>query len=397
MMAPLNPVAPTAFQAQEHDWVTPAQPARNLGRWRVLAPALSGLSVIAVVVGVTLAGGAAHPRTAAGSGAPPRFYVTLNGLPPKETAIVHDSRTGQTLASVHISEPSGGLASIAATSSDRVFYLAASGTRPKTGALATVILRLNLSADGRSARLTRLPIYLTDPTRPKALAPFVGGLAVSPDGRQLAAIVQVGDQAGVKVRPVSEIIVIPLPAGGRPAIWRASGDFAYGLDVTWVSNDSLAFLWQDQFKGTQADLTARTALRLLNVRSSNRNLLKSTVLIRGSRSIGIIEGAFAAPGGGPIIAVLARDIPPIGPRGTAVVRLVAASPATGEFTKVFASRVLRYRTEYARYLDDDYYEVLGLDASGKDALVEAPHFGMLRQGTFTALPPGAGLMHGVAW
>lgn len=249
---------------------------------------LSGLSVIAVVAGVTLTGETAGPSNLGGSGALPRFYVTLNDFSPEETAIVHSTMTGQALTSVRLSESSGGLALIAPTRSDRVYYLAATGRQPKTGALANVILRLNLSADGRSAKLTRLPIYLTDPEANSL--PHVDEIAVSPDGRHLVAIVE-----NYHLIPFSEIIVTRLHSGGRPAIWRAKGDIATGLlgadafgrDATWVSNSSVAFLWLDQFRGKNvADITGRTAVRLLNVRTSNRNLLKSTVLIRGGGALG---------------------------------------------------------------------------------------------------------------
>jgi hypothetical protein len=397
MLAPANPVAPAAFEGEEHDWIRPVQAEKNRGRWRVLAPALSGLAVTAVVAGLALAGGA-RPNSGGGSGplgGLPRFYLTMNGLPPKETVIVHSTMTGQVLTSVHIPNPAGGLAVIAAARSDRVFYVATSGMRPGSSELTTVILRLSLSGSGRSAKLTRLPIYLRNPEEPGS-AVYPDDIAVSPDGRELAALVQYGNEPGL--RPASEIMLAPLRPGGRYTIWRAArGDFAFGWDTAWVSDTGLAFLWQDKFKGTEADYTARTAERLLNTRSSNRNLLSSAVLARGGGELGFIQSAYAAPDGGPIIAALARDVPATGPVGTALVRLVALSPATGKITKVFASRLFRYRNANARFNDDLYYAVFGLDASGKDALVFGPQFGMISRGRFTRLPAGPGLVTGAAW
>ncbi|HEY3906621.1 MAG TPA: hypothetical protein VGM14_22110 [Streptosporangiaceae bacterium] len=399
MLAPINPVAPSAFEGQEQDWVRPAQPARSAGRWRVLAPALSGVSVIAIVLGVTLVGGAQRPNSAGGSGALPKFYVTVNGLPPKETAIVHSTATGQALSSVHLSEPNGGTVSmIAAARSDREFYIAASVRQPKTGQFAMGILRLSLSADGRSAKLTRLPVYVVDPSVPHPWPPQVLDMAVSPDGRELAAMIFTGTAPASVIKPATELMVIPTHSGGHPAFWRApKRDFAYGVNVNWVSNRSVAFLWEDQFRGNPADYTARTAVRVLNLRASNHNLLKSAVLMRGGGAFGDIQNAYVGPGGGPIIAALAHDTPAIGPKGTAVARLVAASPVTGKITKVFARRVLHYRNDTRRYIDDGIYSVLGLDASGKDALVQAPRFGMIRNGMFTALPTGRGTMYAAAW
>jgi hypothetical protein len=398
MMAPINPVAPSAFEAQEQDWVRPAQPARRPGRWRVLAPALSGVSVIAIVLGVTLAGGTQRPSTAGGSGALPKFYVTVNGFPPKETAIVHSTATGRALSSADIPEADGySFAKIAAARSGREFYIAASVRRPKSGNLATGILRMNLSPDGRSAKLTRLPVYVRDPASPNQLPRAVVNLAVSPDGRELAVIIHPSSINGLQ--PVTELIVIPTHSGGHPAIWRApKGHFAYGLDVNWVSNSSVAFLWQDHFKGKPADYTFRSAVRLLNLRTSDHNLLNSTVLFGGGGSLGVIQSAYAPPGGGPIIAALTRDTPVTGPKGVALKRLVAVSSVSGKITKVFASRVLHYRTDGGRFSGNYGYRVLGLDASGRDALVLAPKFGMISHGNFTALPPGHDTLYqAVAW
>jgi hypothetical protein len=399
MMAPINPVAPSAFETQEQDWVRPAQPARSTGRWRVLAPALSGISVIAIVLGVTLAGGTQQrPSATGGSDALPKFYVTINGLPPKETAIVHSTATGRALSWVHLAEPSGGTVSvIAAARSDREFYLAASVRQPKSGQLAMGILRLSLSADGRSAKVIRLPVYVVDPNVPHPVPPFVYDLAVSPDGRELAAMIDVGTANANFIKPLTELMLIPTHPGGHPAFWRAKTDFAYGFNVNWISNHSVAFVWQDHFKGNPADFTSRSAVRLLNLRTSKHELLNSKVMMQGNGALGVIQNAYAAPGGGPIIASLARDTPATGRKGTTLVRLVATSPATGKITKVFASRVLHYRTDTRRYLDDDTFSVHGLDASGKDALVEAPRFGMIRNGIFTALPMGRGTMYEAAW
>ena len=46
-------------------------------------------------------------------------------------------------------------------------------------------------------------------------------------------------------------------------------------------------------------------MRLLNLRTSDGNLLKSSVLMTGGGGLGVIEEAYAPAGGGPIIAALA--------------------------------------------------------------------------------------------
>ncbi len=199
------------------------------------------------------------------------------------------------------------------------------------------------------------------------------------------------------LHPISEIVVVPLRPGGHREFWRAKGDFAFGFNTVWVNNTDLAFVWQDHFKGTQIDYTARTAVRLLNTKSGSRNLLSSSVLVRGGGDLGLIQSAYAPPGGGPIIASLARYTPATGARGTVLVRLVALSPATGKITRVFASRTLKFRDADARVNEGLDFGVIGVDASGMDALVNGPHFGMIRNGTFTPLPAGPALQTGAAW
>lgn len=401
MLAPANPVAPTAFQGGEQDWIRPmrAERMRTSGRWRLLAPALSGLAVIGVVTGVTLAGGAAPSRPLAGPAAPPRFYVTINGIPSKQNAQVRSTATGAVLSSVPISSASGDpFASIAATRSDRVFYITQSIRQPKTSAFTIGLSRLTLSANGRTAKLIRLPVFLNDPKFPGEALTILG-LAVSPDGRHLAATALAEGTPGPSphLTPVSEVIVIPTRASGGETIWRSPGDFAYDSDPVWMNNRDLAFVWEDHFKGSQYDYTARTTVRLLDTRTSNRNLLKAPVLVAGNGKLGVIEAAYAPPGGGPVIAALARDTPPTGPKGTVLVRLAALSRTTGKITKVFARHVLNYRNENQRFRDNGYYGVEGFDASGKFALVRAPHFGMIGPAGFTQLPTPPGIFIGAAW
>src|SRR5215472_10395250 len=95
VMGPANPVPAGAYEgdttylADLADRVTALRSAavshdrRGSSTWRLVAPALSGLAVVAVVVSLTLAAGQgpAARRSTGGASAVtslPRFYVTVN-------------------------------------------------------------------------------------------------------------------------------------------------------------------------------------------------------------------------------------------------------------------------------------------------------------------------------
>lgn len=86
---------------------------------------LSGLAVAAVLVSLAVVGAAPTRDRAAAPSVPamPRYYVTINGLPPNANAIVRSTRTGQTPASVSIPRNTE-VATVAAAPSDREFLFA---------------------------------------------------------------------------------------------------------------------------------------------------------------------------------------------------------------------------------------------------------------------------------
>jgi hypothetical protein len=399
VMAPGNPVPADAFSDDQPGWLRPLRAdGGQHGRWRVIAPVLSGVAVVAVVVGLVLAGGAAprkpptNPVTPEGSGPPP-YYVTINGSPPVVRAIVHSTRTGRTLATVDVPALRGETPTVAASRSGLTFYIAAAGKPSRSPATVTVLYRLSLSANGRSITLVNDNAFIYDPIALRNSTQVVTGISVAPDGRKLVAMMQV---FGAGAFPRSELEWVPLHRGGDYAVFRAENDPAFGWDPLWVSNKDVAFLWQDQLKGTASDYTGRSAERLFNASGNNRGLLKSKVLATGG-SLGLIQSAYAAPGGAPIIAASYRNVSASGGVGTATARLVLLSPATGKVISVIASQVRRYHDVAERAADDIYYRVLGLDASGRYTLVNAPRLGMVTHGVFTPLPAGPGQFDGAAW
>ena len=379
----------------------PGQQARHPDReatagqrrtWRLVAPAAAALAVIALIAGLTLAAGSGPGRTAARAPAAgtsaqgmPRYYVTINGLPPHTTAVVHDSLTGRPLSRVAIPGPVA--PSITAAHNDRVFVIDAVRIFPHSEP-ATVLYLLRVTAGGRRATLTRLPIRATSP----GSADVVDGMALSPDGARLAVALQVPTTG---FHPRGEIVVLSL-TGGPTRTWTAPGDNALPWDPAWTGgSEQLSFLWQDHIRGSVINFTARTQVRVLDTAAPGRNVLSARVLAAGGGKLGFIQTAFAAPRRGPIIASAFRNSPAAGRSGTATVRLVALSARTGQVIKVLAARTVRYRGLRQQNQADASCQVLGLDATGQHALVDCPGFSRLDHGQLTRLP-GPGVL-AAAW
>jgi len=365
--------------------------ARTITR-RVTAPVLSGLAVAAVLISLAVAGGAAparHGPVTLSVAAMPRYYLTINGLPPHATAIVHSTRTGRTLTSIRLPRNSE-VATVAAAPSDREFFLAIVESGPSNP--DTFLFRLRLSATGHWHLSARTLLISSG----KDIV-GVTGIAVSPDGSRLAATI--ADFRGASPVPVSEIKIFPL-RGGSARVWAAPSHPADAADPVWASDTRLAFLWLDHLKVEKANSYSvfRTQERLLDTKAPGHSVLSSRVLATARAPHAFLfESAYIAQHGSQIIASAYRNVPFVGARGTAVARLVAISPATGKVIKVLISRTVRYRTASARRQADSSLEVFGVDASGRYALVHAPRFGILSRGVFVALKSGPGVVYGAAW
>lgn len=394
-----GPAEPPTYQLPGSDQVGRDRSDRRsrLGRagargrsWRVLAPALSGLAVVAVVVALTMAGGSSAKRTetgpaaSAGVGALPRFYVTVNYRRPRFKVLAHDSATERTLQVRGLS----GLGVEMAAISDRDYFIAVY-QQVRHDTYADVLYRLRLSDNGQHYTLTKEPRLL----KPNFNA-IVDGIAVSPSGSELAVVLQV-PHSGFHMTGQIEVIQMGRRVARVVRTWAAPNDNALGWDPIWINNTHLAFLWQDHLRGTALDYTGRTQVRLLETTAPG-GLLSSRVLASGGH-LGFIETAYASPGG-PISAATDRNVPTLGVPGTATLRLVALSPATDKVIKTYAKKVVRYHTQVGLEDTGYIYQVLGVDRTGRDVLVTMPGaFGALRGGSFIPLPSGHGQVIGAAW
>jgi hypothetical protein len=141
---------------------------------------------------------------------------------------------------------------VTAAADDRTFVLANYSAAEKE--TTWYLLRITPGA-AHPAQLTKLPI--------KPLAAQVNGLALSPDGRELAVMWRT---ATTPTNAVTQLAVYSLSSGAALHTWNTPvpnnnmlGVGANGVDLTWVNGDrNVDFLWSVSDKPTirALDVTA---------------------------------------------------------------------------------------------------------------------------------------------
>jgi hypothetical protein len=370
----------------------PASHARRPGRpMRVLTPIGAGLAVAGLAIGLTFALQSPKPlihRPAAGApagGTPtpmPRFFVQLGLKFSGGTvfAAVHDSQTGKQLSRIKFPGVFGTNPNIAADRSDRTFIIAV--TPPAKGGQngVTALYRLRLAADGRSEKLTRLPVNLL----PARSNDVVDGMAISPDGSELAVALQIYNNAGNGLTGRGEVVLYSL-TGGPTRTWTAPGDVpAMPWNPVWISSSKLALVWQDQLKGSAVYFfTGRSQIRVLDTSAPGNNLLASHVLLKGGGHLGFIQAAGVGADGSPINVATLR-VTSIGGSGTATMLLAHVSPG-GTVIKTFATFTKSYKGLQQEGAVTSRCQVIATDATGQHNLAYCPAFGRIDNGTFTPL------------
>ncbi|MGH3404895.1 MAG: hypothetical protein ACRDRJ_20665 [Streptosporangiaceae bacterium] len=374
--------------------------AANRRARRVIAPLGAGLAVAALVTGLTLVAqspkapasrSVAGAPTAAGQGTP-RFYVALSeaGRAGQLVAAVHNSQTGRVLSYIRVPGPFLGLPSISTDGSDRSFVIAQLRQVRAHGKDVTGLYRLRVSADGRSEKLARLPVNL-----PADSNEVIDSTAVSPDGSQLAVGLQSykGTPSGLNSR--GEIVVYSL-TGGPTRTWTAPGDVpALPFSLDWISKSQIAFVWQDQLKGSATYFfTGRSQIRVLDTSAPGHAVLASRVLLNGGGKLGFIQSASVGPDGSPINVATFR-VTSIGGTGTATMVLAQVSP-NGAVNKAFATYTRSYSGLPQEGKVTTPCQVLTTDTTGLHTLATCPAFGRIDDGAFTTLAHGSADL-GAAW
>jgi hypothetical protein len=355
--------------------------------WRVLAPVLSGLAVVAVVTALTVAAGQGPGRSKGGPQTPtaaalPRYFATVGGQVTGLALTIHRTSSGKAVARLPFSASVSPVRAVAASSSGRVFYVAVQRD-VSNSQFDVVVYRAKLSADGHWT-IGLLPLKL-----PEGHYLSLSEIGVSPDGRRVAVTLQ----SFVTARQHAELVVAPLNGKGAARVWSAPSVAAIALDPVWTDHHDVAFLWQDHLTGSDK-FGGRSQERVLDTSRSGSDLRSAKVLI--TSPTGVIESAYASPHGGPIFAAIANDKPLKGQNGTSTVRLVWFTPHHSGFT-ILAIHNAAYHNLPGRDTDNTLFKVFGLDQSGQHALVASPGLGMMTVFKLTPLPGKHGLVTGGAW
>lgn len=199
----------------------------------------------------------------------PRYYVALayTGSTSSQTkAVVGDDRTGRTVAVLNPSS-SQNFYGVTGAADDRTFVVTNySAAQQET---TWYLLRLTPGA-AHPAQLTKLPI--------KPLAAHVNGLALSPDGRELAVMWRTATTA---TNAVTQLSVYSMSSGAALHSWNTPGPTntmlgvgANGVDLTWVNGDrSVDFLWGDTVQD------GRKTIRTLDVTAAGHDLMADSRLV----------------------------------------------------------------------------------------------------------------------
>jgi hypothetical protein len=355
-------------------------------RRAAVAGFLAPVAAMAAVVAVVIAGAAIAPRLghrsaplppaaapAVRGDALPRFYMLAyqryEGRDIVTYAAVHSSATGKTLAQVTL--PSlwyqGGVNApvITGAADDRTFVVME--TNNARAHSVVWLFRLQVSASGRSIRVTRLPAGV-----PPAVA--IDDVALSPDGSRLAMTAQW--DCGQAACQHTGIRVVSL-ATGATTTWSTRANGA-PFNGSWAGDNAVAFEWQPGTAGQGA------GYRVLPLSSAPADLLTASQPIASPRaaSTGYVPDAFVTPDGKNVITSEVVPFTQLSIHGT-LARIVELNAHTGHLE----------RTLYTAIADGQSgsllqaCNVLSLDPGGRNPLVNCfSKLGALVDGRIVSLP-----------
>jgi hypothetical protein len=337
-------------------------------RW--LAPVTAVIAVLGIVAGLSLVGRDVRQRRAPAGSAMPPYYVTLNDGASRLVLTVRSSATGQVLASTSLPRSPEGTQWISGAADDRTFVL--------SDGIQSYLL-LKLSADGRIARLSRLPArYFAFQS---ATGGYQGAGALSPDGRDLAfltnnCLTRDASTCQVGIRVVSL-------ANGASKAWTESltplEDSFYSLEPSWVDNGrEIAF--------GRVGVSSPFRYWLLNAAGPGGSLFADSRLIfSGPWLLAISNGeALLTPDAGAFVLQSYTWPKPAknGGHGDAYIRIVERSVSTGRVL-----RVLYVLTVPEQGIQGyTYCHLLSMSPTGVHVLMQCNDFGRLDGSHFTPLP-----------
>jgi hypothetical protein len=276
----------------------------------------------------------------------PRYYVIASQLETPALAI-HSSATGKVTGVV--SAQAGCMPStyqVAAAGDDRDFVFSCLTTVGRTNKF----YRLRLSSRGVPTAVTSLPVPLAPST-------FVTGLALTPDGRQLAIGIQHGAGA------VIEVVTL---ATGAHRVWTGPRMGRPTL-LTWADNGREIGFWSE-------------GLRALDVTAAGRNLASARLVLSLGNQAELVQEAMLSPDGTTVIADVSfnfkgGNIPP----GVTVVGGIAeVTPGSGKVVRLFIPQHVRNHAIYP-------CQLAAIDASGHHILAACDQLDRIDRGRVTAL------------
>jgi hypothetical protein len=242
--------------------------------------------------------GSVTPASGASAiGSIPRYYVALaqtDSTGSQLKAVVGDDRTGRTVAVLNPSL-SQNFYGVTGAADDRTFVVMNyTGTTKQT---TWYLLRLTPGA-ARPTQLTKLPI--------KPVVAHVAGLALSPDGRELAVMWRT---ATTQTNAVTYLAVYSMSSGAVLHTWITKGDNinaigggANGEALSWVDGDrSVDFGWVVFSGGAHPSST--NTVRRIDVTAPGSDLLAdSRVAMRLPRTVMPTKTTFSRPCGREVTA-----------------------------------------------------------------------------------------------
>ena len=381
---------------------------RRSGR-RLMAGAAAAAAVIAIAAAAALVTGwpVGHGRAAAQDAlrSVPRYYMTLVPAGPgsyvAQYAVVRDTVTGRTLASVRPPRPDITFILVTGAADDRTFVLTAQ--RTLSGSLTSQNNFYYARFNPADNAISLTPLAL----RGLPFSNYLSGAALSPDGTRLA----------VASWYPTQIAVYSLPSG-KVRVWtaQASSPLAFGSDVvdvlSWSRGGTLAFNWdgsqelaiqhgrptQDKNRGSPA------GEYLLNTNATGGALLAHSRMplclpTQNLAGVVIFYFGYITPDGTKIIAPLARPIkpgqrppachetPPTTGQGQVSTKLEEFSAATGRAIRVvYRSPSPTSIATFDVFWSNASGSVLVLDAPAKPGFHSPGVLGVLSGGKFTPIP-----------
>jgi len=381
--------------------------SRPASRWLSWgAPVAAAAVVTAVALALVLlrqAGGPQSRPSAPASGSTaaasiPRYYVELadvGSTSDQMKAIVGDDHNGRLIADLHPTA-SQNFYGVTAAADDRTFVVMSyDNLNPQT---TWYLLRI-APYTAHPATLTKLPI--------KPVFAHVSGLALSPDGRELAIMYRTATTA---TNAKTFLTVYSMSSGAALNTWRMNGpqndiigQDGNGVGLTWVDGDrTVDFLWSVPARETAPGkfIPGKKTLRALDVTAVGHDLMADSRQVMEFPAW--VTNKQARTWTEPCANVLpARD-------GTVVCGSAGGSNVSGVAAKVPQSYA-GYSAATGKPLHVIYrsdgpvlsanYQVLWTDPAGSHAIahllialkgVKVPggnKFGVVGGGRFTPLPP----------